>query len=57
MSITRSDIEAAVNSVTGNPSVGVIHDIQPAIIDAIEALVSPPTPSASKTKNKPDSEQ
>lgn len=47
MTITRADIEAAVNSVTGDPSVGIVHDIQPAIIDAVDALINPP---AAKSK-------
>ena len=47
--ITREQIEGAVNSVTGNPSSGIIHDLQPAIVDAVMALVAP-TPAATKTK-------
>jgi hypothetical protein len=38
---TREQIEAAVNSVTGDPSVGVVHDIQSAIIDAVMDVVAP----------------
>ena len=48
MTITREQIEAAVNSVTGDPSTGVVHDIQPAIVDAIDALVNPAPEKKSK---------
>ena len=42
MAITREQILAAINSVTGDPSSGIVHDLQPAIADAIDALVNPP---------------
>lgn len=50
MSITREDILGAINSVTGAPSVGVVHDITPALVDAIDALVNPAPPTTSKSK-------
>ena len=37
--ITRADILSAINSVTGDPSTGVVHDVTPAIVDAIARLV------------------
>lgn len=37
--ITRADIEAAINSVTGDPSSGVVHDVTPAIVNAIAKLI------------------
>lgn len=47
MSITREQILGAINSVTGNPSSGIVHDIQPAIVDAIMDVVAP-TPAKEK---------
>lgn len=38
--VTRGDIEAAINEATGNPDVGPIKDIQPAIVAAIDALIN-----------------
>ena len=38
--ITRADIQAAIDNVTGAPSVGVVHDITPGIVDAIARLVA-----------------
>ncbi len=46
MDVSRQQIEEAVNSVTGNPSSGIVHDLQPAIIDAVMAVVAPPAPTA-----------
>ena len=39
MSVTRDDILAAVKSATGDPDTGIVHDITPAIVDAIAALL------------------
>lgn len=38
--ITRADIQAAIDGVTGAPSVGIVHDITPGIIDAIARLIA-----------------
>jgi hypothetical protein len=45
--ITREQIRAAIDSVTGDPSVGVVHDLTPAIVDAIMDVVAP-APAKSK---------
>ena len=37
--ITRADILGAINSVTGAPSTGVVHDVTPAIVEAIARLM------------------
>lgn len=37
--ISRADIEGAINSVTGAPSSGVVHDVTPAIVQAIAQLL------------------
>jgi hypothetical protein len=37
--ITRADILSAINSVTGDPSTGVVHDVTPAIVEAIARLM------------------
>ena len=37
--ITRADIQAAIDDVTGAPSVGVVHDVTPGIVDAIARLL------------------
>ena len=41
MSLTKADILAAVKSVTGDPDTGIVRDITPGIVDAIDALVNP----------------
>ncbi len=41
MSLTRDEIAEAIYSVTGNPSVGVVHDITPGIVDALDARLNP----------------
>lgn len=38
--VTRAAIESAVKKVTGDPTVGSVAAVQPAIIDAIWGLVS-----------------
>ena len=38
--ITRADIQATIDDVTGAPSVGIVHDITPGIIDAIARLLT-----------------
>jgi hypothetical protein len=48
VSITREDILGAINSVTGDPSSGIVHDIQPALVDAIMNVVAPPAPAKDK---------
>ena len=37
--ITRADIEGAINGVTGAPTCGIVHDVTPALIDAIARLL------------------
>ena len=37
--ITRADIQAAIDNITGAPSSGVVHDVTPGIVDAITRLV------------------
>jgi hypothetical protein len=41
MSVTRDDVLAAVKSATGAPTTGIVADITPAIVDAIDALLNP----------------
>jgi len=38
--ITRADITNAINSVTGAPTCGIVHDVTPAIAQAIDELVN-----------------
>jgi hypothetical protein len=38
--ITRADIQAAIDGITGAPSVGIVHDVTPGIVDAIARLVA-----------------
>ena len=38
--ITRADIQAAIDDVTGAPSVGIVHDVTPGIVDAIARLIT-----------------
>jgi hypothetical protein len=48
VSITREQIVGAIDSVTGAPSVGIVHDIVPGIVDAIMDLLAPPAPEKQK---------
>ena len=38
--VTRSDIQDAINNVTGNPSSGLIHDWTPVIVEAVDELIN-----------------
>jgi hypothetical protein len=38
--ITKADIANAINAITGNPSIGIIADVTPAIVDAIDELIN-----------------
>jgi len=37
--ITRADIQAAIDNITGAPSSGIVHDVTPGIVDAIARLI------------------
>jgi hypothetical protein len=37
--ITRADIQAAIDNITGAPSSGIVHDVTPGIVDAITRLI------------------
>lgn len=39
--ITRADITNAINSVTGDPTSGIVKDITPGLVDAIDKLINP----------------
>ena len=39
--ITRADIENAINAVTGEPTSGILKDVTPGLVDAIDKLVNP----------------
>ena len=38
--ITKGDIQAAIDGVTGAPSSGVVCDVTPAIVKAIDELIN-----------------
>lgn len=38
--ITRADIANAINSVTGNPTSGIVADVTPALVEAIDELIN-----------------
>lgn len=38
--ITKVDIANAINAVTGAPSCGVVADVTPALVDAIDELLN-----------------
>jgi len=38
--ITKADIANAINSVTGAPSCGIVADVTPALVDAIDELLN-----------------
>jgi hypothetical protein len=37
--ITRADIQAAIDNITGAPTFGIVSDVTPSIVDAITRLV------------------
>ena len=39
--ITRADIAKAINEVTGDPDTGVVKDLTPGLVDAIDKLINP----------------
>lgn len=54
---TRAEIHAAVLEATGNPDTGVVRDITPAIVDAVDALCNPAPAGAAGGKGaKADAE-
>ena len=48
--VTRSEIEQAVKSATGAPTVGDVAAITPAIVDAIAELLKPKASEPAKEK-------
>lgn len=38
--ISKSDIRAAIDGVTGAPSCGIVADVTPAIVQAIDELIN-----------------
>ena len=38
--ITRADIQAAIDGVTGAPTFGLVSDVTPSIVNAIDELVN-----------------
>ena len=38
---TRDEIHDAILSATGNPDTGVVRDVTPLIVDAVDALCNP----------------
>ena len=38
--ITRADIEGAINGVTGAPSSGIVADVTPALVQALDELIN-----------------
>lgn len=40
--MTRAEIQAVIDSVTGAPVTGLIADIVPGIVDALDATMNPP---------------
>ena len=52
---TRDEITKAIHEATGNPDTGVVADITPTIVAAVDALVNPGKPETN-TKPKADKE-
>ena len=58
--ITRAQIEGVIHGVTGAPSSGIVADITPGIVDAIDDLINPKAAKetrvvkASETRSKDD---
>lgn len=40
--MNRAEIQAVIDSVTGAPTTGLIADITPGIVDALDAALNPP---------------
>jgi hypothetical protein len=38
--ITKTDIAKAINGVTGAPTCGIVADVTPALVDAIDELIN-----------------
>ena len=38
--ITRADIQAAIETITGAPTCGIVHDATPGIVEAIDELIN-----------------
>ena len=38
--ITKADISNAINAVTGAPTFGIVADVTPALVDAIDELLN-----------------
>ena len=38
--ITKTDIANAINGVTGAPTCGIVADVTPALVDAIDELIN-----------------
>lgn len=52
---TRDEITKAIHEATGNPDTGVVADITPTIVAAVDALCNPTAPETN-TKTKSDKE-
>ena len=40
--MNRAEIQAVIESVTGAPTTGLVADITPGIVDALDAALNPP---------------
>jgi hypothetical protein len=38
--ITKTDIANAINGVTGAPTCGIVHDVTPSLVNAIDELIN-----------------
>jgi hypothetical protein len=52
--ITRGDIEGAIKGATGDPASGVVADITPAIVNAVDELINGKPQGAADAKTKQD---
>lgn len=46
--MNRAEIQAVIESVTGAPVVGLVADITPVIVDALDAALNPAAPEVGK---------
>lgn len=52
----RDEIEAAIKQATGDPDTGVVRDVTPLIVDAVDALCNPAPAKGGKAAKAADVE-
>lgn len=50
--MNRAEIQAVIESVTGAPVTGLVADITPGIVDALDAALNPPAVEAEERETR-----